>query len=74
MFTNLTQLLFNNLVAPLPFLKIHGNAPTDAESYSESDEAVEQQALLANEEELEETATLPADLGQSGFDVLPKRS
>jgi len=66
-------LLFNNLVTPLPFLKIHGDASADAESSSESDEAIEHQALLANEEELEETATLPADFGQSGFDVLPKR-
>jgi hypothetical protein len=63
-------LLFNNLVTPLPFLKIHGDAPAGTETSSESDEGAEQQALLANEGELEETATLP---GQSGFDVVPKR-
>jgi len=68
-------LLFNNLVTPLPFLKIHpDDATADAVSVSRSDGAVEQQALLAStEDELEETATLPADLGQSGFDVVPKR-
>jgi drug/metabolite transporter (DMT)-like permease len=67
-------LLFNNLVTPLPFLK-HS---VDLGISAEEDQAIlvdardEQQSLLA-EEALEETAVLPADIGQSGFDVLPER-
>ena len=54
--------MFNNLVNPPKFLRprTEGAAgPTD-----------ETRALLAHEA-LDETAALPADLGQSGFDVVP---
>ncbi|EIN03600.1 hypothetical protein PUNSTDRAFT_109207 [Punctularia strigosozonata HHB-11173 SS5] len=53
--------LFNNLVAfPIKSLRPPPDAPEEA--------AEETEALL------DETATLPADLGQSGFDVLPPHS
>jgi drug/metabolite transporter (DMT)-like permease len=52
--------LFNDLVKPLPFLP----GPPPAASTLSVDE--ERQVLL------DETAALPADLGQSGFDVVPE--
>jgi len=51
--------LFNNLISP--------PCSSAAPNTGDADEA---QALLADEG-LEETAVLPADLGQSGFDVVP---
>ncbi|KAK7015012.1 solute carrier family 35 member F6 [Favolaschia claudopus] len=54
--------LFNNLVTPPKLL-----APPPAPSLDPE----EAQGLLT-EPALEETATLPADLGQSGFDVVPR--
>ncbi|KAJ7489880.1 hypothetical protein B0H11DRAFT_2403111 [Mycena galericulata] len=51
--------LFNNLVTPPKFLR-PAVAPVDPE---------EAEGLLSPV--LDETATLPADLGQSGFDVVP---
>ncbi|CAE6471366.1 unnamed protein product [Rhizoctonia solani] len=53
--------LFNNLVEPPAFIR-----PVSRET-AEDDE---RRALLA-EQHLNETATLPADAGQSGFDVVP---
>ncbi|ETW85486.1 hypothetical protein HETIRDRAFT_60903 [Heterobasidion irregulare TC 32-1] len=67
--------LFNNLVNPPRFL--WRPAPATARAPSDSDETVTE-ALLAPETEeerreaLDETAALPADLGQSGFDVVPR--
>ncbi|KAF8911139.1 hypothetical protein CPB84DRAFT_1701964 [Gymnopilus junonius] len=53
--------LFNNLVKPLPCLPVpYQEVPVVRISDEE-----EQESLL------EETAALPADLGQSGFDVVP---
>ena len=54
--------LFNTLVQPPRFLRprVH-TAPATAD---------ETRALLAREA-LDETAALPADLGQSGYDVVP---
>jgi hypothetical protein len=52
--------LFNDLVKPLPFLP----GPPPTASTLPVDE--ERQALL------DETAALPVDLGQSGFDVVPE--
>ncbi|KAJ6455752.1 hypothetical protein C8R45DRAFT_1187434 [Mycena sanguinolenta] len=54
--------LFNNLVAPPKFLAAPATPSVDPE---------EAEGLLA-EPILDETATLPADLGQSGFDVVPQ--
>jgi len=61
--------MFNDIVAPLPFL-LRDDPPTSALSLPESDP--ESTALL-RDDALDETARLPADLGQSGFDVLPNR-
>lgn len=58
------QFLFNNLVNP-PVCVRPGLASVSA---VEDDE---ERALL-REEALEETATLPADLGASGYDVVPQ--
>lgn len=55
------QFLFNNLVQPPQFLR-----PPPALIAS----TVETETLLASSV-LEESAILPADLGQGGFDVLP---
>lgn len=69
------QFLFNNLVNPPRFP--WRPAPATARAPSDSDETVTE-ALLAPETEeerreaLDETAALPADLGQSGFDVVPR--
>ncbi|KAJ6546507.1 hypothetical protein DFH09DRAFT_1171218 [Mycena vulgaris] len=53
--------LFNNLVTPPRFLRPPVAPPIDPE---------EAEGLLTAP--LDETATLPADLGQSGFDVVPQ--
>jgi hypothetical protein len=58
--------LFNGLVNPPSFL----NPPLVLED-TVSGEAEEGQALLASQH-LDDTAALPVDLGQSGYDVLPK--
>jgi hypothetical protein len=55
------QFLFNNLVAVPSCLRI--SPPVQEISDEEAD-----RILSAS---LDETALLPADLGQSGFDVLP---
>jgi hypothetical protein len=54
--------LFNNLVTPPKFIAPPAMPSVDPE---------EAQGLLT-EPILDETATLPADLGQSGFDVVPQ--
>lgn len=56
--------MFNNLVEPPSFLRL---APTHIEPRTGTEET---EAFIAPSS-LEESATLPADLGQSGFDVLP---
>ncbi|KAJ7046604.1 hypothetical protein C8F04DRAFT_1061091 [Mycena alexandri] len=53
--------LFNNLVTPPKFLR-----PTPASADLEEAEGLLTSPIL------DETATLPADLGQSGFDVVPQ--
>ncbi|KDQ33568.1 hypothetical protein PLEOSDRAFT_1073782 [Pleurotus ostreatus PC15] len=58
-FSLLVYFLFNNLVSPRP--SSADDARTDAE---------EEQGLLSST--LDETAALPTDLGQSGFDVVPE--
>lgn len=55
---------FNDLVQPPKFLRTRGS------SDAAPGEADETRALLA-QEALDETAALPADLGQGGFDVVP---
>jgi len=62
-------LMFNDIVAPLPFL-LRDDPPSSAFSLPEADP--ESRALL-HDDALDDTARLPADLGQSGFDVLPDR-
>jgi hypothetical protein len=59
-------LMFNDIVEPLPFL-LRDDPPVSALSLPETES--ESRALL-HEEALDDTARLPADLGQSGFDVL----
>lgn len=54
---------FNNLVNPPKFLR--PRVPEAADASTD-----ETRALLAHEA-LDETAVLPADLGQSGYDVVP---
>ncbi|KAF8960475.1 hypothetical protein BDZ97DRAFT_1905908 [Flammula alnicola] len=58
--------LFNNLVKPLPCLP--SPRPAAAPVAREEDEE-EPEGLLTT---TDETAALPADLGQSGFDVVPE--
>lgn len=58
------QFLFNNLVQPPQFLR---PPPALIASTVETEET---ETLLASSV-LEESAILPADLGQGGFDVLP---
>lgn len=61
------QFLFNGLVDPPKILRPRA----DGEAASPELGDPEERAHLV-EEALEETAVLPADLGQSGFDVVPK--
>ncbi|KAH0830610.1 hypothetical protein J3R83DRAFT_2065 [Lanmaoa asiatica] len=56
--------LFNNLIQPLSFLR---PSPTFIAPMT----GVEETEALLTASTLDESATLPADLGQSGFDVLP---
>ncbi|KAG0705045.1 hypothetical protein DFH29DRAFT_908548 [Suillus ampliporus] len=58
--------LFNGLVTPPPFLH-----PPSVLEETVGGEAEEGEALLASQH-LDDTAALPVDLGQSGYDVLPK--
>ncbi|KAH7924564.1 hypothetical protein BV22DRAFT_1195813 [Leucogyrophana mollusca] len=58
--------LFNNLVTPPSFLR-----PPPATQLQLDGEPEEAEGLLASTH-LEDTAALPADLGQSGYDVLPE--
>ncbi|KIK97087.1 hypothetical protein PAXRUDRAFT_825301 [Paxillus rubicundulus Ve08.2h10] len=60
--------MFNNLVNPPSFLR-PSPSPTAMDAV-DAEEAEEAEALLASSR-LDESATLPADLGQSGYDVLP---
>ncbi|KAH8107183.1 hypothetical protein BXZ70DRAFT_885192 [Cristinia sonorae] len=63
--------LFNGLVNPpsfLPWLRPPHTAPDSSPTLVEQEE--ESRHLLA-EHTLDETAALPADLGQSGFDIIP---
>jgi drug/metabolite transporter (DMT)-like permease len=70
-------LLFNNLVAVLPCLKPSGESlAAHADISAEEGQALlgethDEQQILLSEEALEATAILPADIGKSGFDVLP---
>jgi hypothetical protein len=62
--------MFNNLVNP-PLKSLRPDASV-APTFEGADE--EARALLSEterDEALDSTATLPADLGQSGFDVVP---
>ncbi|KAF8061541.1 hypothetical protein FPV67DRAFT_1509350 [Lyophyllum atratum] len=61
--------LFNNLVATPACLP--GPPPADSPIRITDEEEDEADALLSSSI-LDETAALPADLGQSGFDVLPE--
>ena len=61
--------MFNDIVAPLPFL-LRDDPPASAFSLPEADP---ESAALLHHDALDETARLPADLGQSGYDVLPNR-
>jgi hypothetical protein len=56
---------FNNLVRPPPCIPV----PTEATAQPEASPE-EAEGLLSSS--LDETAALPADLGQSGFDVVPE--
>ena len=58
--------MFNNLVKPPPCLAgPHNDTPV-----VRLEDEEEREGLLTDP--LEETATLPVELGQSGFDVLPE--
>ena len=59
--------MFNNLVAPPPFVP----RPSSAQAPLLGAEEQEEEARALLEEHLDETAVLPADLGQSGYDVVP---
>ena len=61
--------MFNDIVPPLPFL-LRYDPPVAAFSLPGTDP--ESRSLL-HDDPLDNTARLPADLGQSGFDVLPDR-
>ncbi|KAF8844914.1 hypothetical protein BDN67DRAFT_1065705 [Paxillus ammoniavirescens] len=60
--------MFNNLVDSPSFLR-PSPAPTTMDT-TNAEEVEEAEALLASSR-LDESATLPVDLGQSGYDVLP---
>ncbi|EJU04002.1 hypothetical protein DACRYDRAFT_76280 [Dacryopinax primogenitus] len=64
--------LFNNLVSPPSFLRPHTVVPPieGAEEALGEEEREEERGLLS-EQVLRDTAALPADLGQGGFDVEP---
>ncbi|EGN95481.1 hypothetical protein SERLA73DRAFT_186518 [Serpula lacrymans var. lacrymans S7.3] len=57
--------LFNNLVNPPSIIR-----PPSSPTLVEGDEE-EAQGLLESSQQVDETAALPADLGQSGYDVMP---
>ena len=59
--------MFNGLVDPPKFMRPRTNEESPASEFGDPEE----HAHLV-EEVLDETAALPADLGQSGFDVVPK--
>ena len=59
------QFLFNNLVATPSFLR--GPPPA-----APAEDTLDEEADRLLSASLDETALLPADLGQSGFDVLPE--
>ncbi|TFY80997.1 hypothetical protein EWM64_g3016 [Hericium alpestre] len=66
--------LFNNLVNPPKFLwpAVEGMPSLHPAEEVDSDETLTTPLLPEElEQELEETAELPSDLGQSGFDVVP---
>lgn len=67
------QFLFNNLVQPPKFLRPDASDTSVLAEGGNAERAEEGRALLS-EETLEETATLPADLGTSGYDVVPPPS
>ena len=60
--------MFNSLVKLPAFLR---PAVETAPAPSELIEDAEEARALLSEHTLDETAALPADLGQSGFDALP---
>lgn len=66
--TSYGTFLFNNLVRPPPCLPI-----PDAATHVEEPVGEEEVGLLARTsvEGIDGTATLPADLGTSGYDVVP---
>ncbi|OBZ75567.1 Solute carrier family 35 member F6 [Grifola frondosa] len=67
--------LFNNLVSPPRFLRPASDAtPHVAHALLPEEEEEEETRSLFAEHALDETAALPADLGQSGFDVVPRTS
>ncbi|KAG6886003.1 hypothetical protein C0993_006119 [Termitomyces sp. T159_Od127] len=61
--------LFNNLVSPPSCLP---NPPPANSPVRITDEEGEETDALLSSSVLDETAALPADLGQSGFDVIPE--
>ncbi|TEB36313.1 hypothetical protein FA13DRAFT_1810892 [Coprinellus micaceus] len=60
--------VFNNLVRPPPCIPGHQAASL----ISGRDEEEREGLLSASRSNLDETAALPADLGQSGYDVVPE--
>ncbi|KAH9934935.1 uncharacterized protein B0H18DRAFT_927619 [Fomitopsis serialis] len=60
--------LFNSLVKPPGFLRPAAETAPVSTSFAED---AEENRRLLSEHVLDETAALPADLGQSGFDALP---
>lgn len=57
--------MFNNLVNPPSFLRPSSVAQTEVNANAEEGEA------LLSSSQMDDTAVLPADAGQSGYDVLP---
>ncbi|KAH9952193.1 hypothetical protein B0H21DRAFT_684191 [Amylocystis lapponica] len=68
--TTCSQFLFNNLVRPPLAILRPTSGPLHADALDDPTEADEGRALLS-EHSLDETAALPADLGQGGYDALP---
>jgi hypothetical protein len=66
MLNSLSKFLFNNLVKAPPCLPMPAAVDPAPQSLGDAEEG---EALLAS---LDETAALPADLGQSGYDVVPE--